>query len=101
MVRDPVAADLLDPDGPAVKPSLPIKDVEFVSADTDLTMGEWAIIKPLFVLYVERENATRLEASRGLGVDAFGRTTSEVAQDIERMETETIPAKRWFTPSSR
>jgi hypothetical protein len=80
-------------DGPAVKPSLPIKNVEFLSADTDLTMGEWAIIKPLFSLYVERECATRLEASRGLGVDVFGRSVSEISQDITVMETETIPAK--------
>lgn len=49
---------------------------------------EWAIIRPLFDLYVERENAIHLEASRGLGVDVFGRTVSEVNLDIMQKEAE-------------
>ncbi len=82
----------LDPE-PEIVPALPAKNLGFLTGDTEISMGEWAIIKPLFLLYVERDNATRLEASRGLGVDVFGRSVSEVAQEIERMENETIPTK--------
>lgn len=57
-----------------------------VLPDTLLTDSEWAIIRPLFLLYVERETAVMLEASRGLGVDVFGRTTSEIASDIQIAE---------------
>ena len=49
---------------------------------------EWAIIRPLFDLYVERENAIYLEASRGVGIDVFGRTVSEVNADIAAEEAE-------------
>ena len=49
-----------------------------------LSLSEWAIIKPLFELYVERENAMHLEASRVLGVDVYGRGVSEVKQDINQ-----------------
>ena len=50
--------------------------------DFDLTPSEYAIIKPIFWLYVELECAGAIEASRGLGVDVFGRMTSEIAQEI-------------------
>ncbi len=53
---------------------------------TDITVSEWALIRPLFLLYIERENAIQLEASRGMGVDPFGRSSSEVAGDIVQME---------------
>lgn len=55
---------------------------------TDLTVSEWAVIRPLFLLYVERETALQLEASRGFGVDVFGRSSSEIAGDITVMESE-------------
>lgn len=73
-------------------PSLPIKEIELLDEDAELTTGEWVIIKPLFSLYVERENALRLEASRALGLEVYGRSVSEVAQDILVMERETVPA---------
>ena len=50
--------------------------------DIWLSHSEWAIIKPLFYLYIERENALHLEASRVLGVDVYGRSVSEVKGDI-------------------
>lgn len=75
----------LDPE-PDVLPALPIKDLELIDQDTDLTVGEWGIISPLFKLHVERENAMRLEASRGLGTDPYGRSVSEVASAIEQAE---------------
>lgn len=54
--------------------------------DFDLNPSELAIIRPLFNLYVEAENAMNLEASRGMGVDVFGRQVSEIQQDIRQYE---------------
>lgn len=71
----------------------PIKNLALILPATDLSMGEWAVIRPLFFLYCERESAHRLEASRGMGVDVYGRAVSEIAQDIRVMEDETLPAK--------
>lgn len=62
-----------------------------LSDNTELTNGEWALIKPLFMLYVERENARALEASRGNGVDVFGRTVSEIAPEITQYESIDLP----------
>lgn len=78
---------------PAILPALPIKDLGLITGDTDLSTGEWAIIRPLFVLYVDRENAMLLEATRGMGADPFGRSVSEIAQEIAQWETEVIPTK--------
>lgn len=72
---------------PMTPPSLPIKSLGFVTADTVLSMGEWALIRPLFVLYTERENAMRLEASRASGLEVYGRAVSEIASDIAFMES--------------
>jgi hypothetical protein len=43
------------------------------------------------MLYIERANAVALEASRTLGVEMYGRTVSEIQQDIDREEKENIP----------
>lgn len=67
---------------------LPIKEMDLLDEEVELTAGEWSTIRPLFGLYVERENAQRLEASRSLGVEVFGRQVSEVTQDILAMERE-------------
>lgn len=64
----------------------------------DLTPSEYAVIRPLFDLYVEHENAVMLEASRGLGVDVFGRTVSEIAQDILQRETD-LPKLAFMEPA--
>ena len=64
----------------------------------DLTLSEYAIIGPLFELYVEHENAMMLEASRGLGVDVFGRTVSEIAQEILQREME-LPKQAFMEPT--
>lgn len=56
--------------------------------DYNLNPSEYAIIRPLFDLYVEAENAMNLEASRGMGVDVFGRQVSEIQQDIRQYEIE-------------
>jgi hypothetical protein len=80
--------------GFAVIKSVPPADGEYSSAipagfnnsGVDLTPGEYAVISPLWLLYVEYENATNLEASRGMGVDVYGRSSSEVANDIAQTE---------------
>lgn len=65
--------------------------------DFDLSPSEYAIIRPLFELYVEGENATHLEASRGLGVDVFGRTVSEIAQETLQRESD-LPKMAFMEP---
>lgn len=64
-----------------------------ITGDIALTPGEWSIIRPLFLLYVERENALRLEASRANGLEVFGRSASEIAADIKNYEEEVLPSK--------
>lgn len=64
----------------------------------DLSPSEYAIIRPLFELYVEHENAMNLEASRGLGVDVFGRQVSEIAQEIAQQEMD-LPKKAFVEPA--
>lgn len=66
-----------------------------VDANTDISYSEWALIKPLFVLYLELEASTQLEASRGLGVDVFGRSSSEVQQEIAQYQME-MPQKAFL-----
>jgi hypothetical protein len=61
-----------------------------VGADVYVTLGEWAIIRPLFVLYVERENAIHLESTRGLGADVFGRSSDVITDNIKDCEQEVM-----------
>lgn len=76
---------------PTAEPDLlGVLDPALIAPSTDVTAGEWAIIAPLFRLYVERHAAQVVEASRGLGVEPLGRTTSEIAADIQRVE-ENLP----------
>jgi hypothetical protein len=81
------------PDPDPVPPVPPELDVQTV-----ITNSEWALIKPLYLLYVERENARALEASRMQGVDPYGRTVSEVQADIERYESGDMPRLAFFQP---
>jgi hypothetical protein len=60
-----------------------------------LTPSEWAIIQPLFNAYVDHENALRLEASRGLGLDVYGRSSSELASEIKQLEVD-FPRKAFY-----
>lgn len=78
---------------PVIAESLPIKSPGYITIQTLLSTGEWAIIRPLFVLYTERENAMRLEASRAVGLDVYGRMVSEIASDIGMMENDILPGK--------
>lgn len=65
--------------------------------DFEINPSEYAIIRPLFELYVEHENAMQLEASRGLGVDVFGRPVSEIQQDINQREQD-LPKAAFMEP---
>lgn len=60
----------------------------FVTGATTVTTSEWAIIAPLFRLYVERESAVVVEASRVAGVEVVGRSYAEVQADINVAEAE-------------
>lgn len=80
-------------DDPVILGALPVKLLDLITGDTVLSVGEWSIVRPLFVLYVERENAIRLESSRVMGGDPYGRSVAEVAGEIAVMESETIPNK--------
>ena len=68
--------------------ALPVRGLDAISEGTDVTMGEWAIIRPLFVLYVDKENALRIESSGTMGVQAWGRNSSEIAAEIDREHAE-------------
>lgn len=78
-------------------PSSAIKQLTSITPEVVLTVSEWALISPLFVLYLEFENAQRLEASRASGLEVYGRSTSEVAQDIKEAE-ERMPQKAFSQP---
>ena len=68
-----------------------------ITDETELNPSEWMLIRPLFLLYVERENALQLEASRGMGIDPFGRSTSEIAGEIAQYE-ERLGQRAFFQP---
>lgn len=68
-----------------------------ITAGTPLSTSEWGIIRPLFILYVEKETALQLEASRGMGVDPYGRSSSEIASEIMQAEME-LPHKAFCVP---
>ncbi|OZB31195.1 MAG: hypothetical protein B7X51_09450 [Pseudomonas sp. 34-62-33] len=61
---------------------------EAISETTDISVSEWAEIRPLFLLYVERETALQLEATRSMGAEVFGRTSSEVGMEITQLEAD-------------
>jgi hypothetical protein len=83
-----------------IPPAEPDEDpvpVPPIDGELDIGESEWAIIRPLFLLYVERETALQLEASRGMGVDPFGRSASEISGDIAQQEMD-LPHKAFFHP---
>ena len=54
--------------------------------DFDITPSELAVIRPLWLLYLEKENGTTLEASRSQGADPWGRPVAEVTMAITEYE---------------
>lgn len=88
-------ADLLFPEpGQAVHSPVDASNVLTGAQDFDLSPSEYALIWPLFRLYVEREDAIGLESSRSLGIEQYGRSTAEVEAAIVAYE-EMLP-KRAF-----
>ena len=79
---------------PNVIPPLPIPPID---GTLDLTESEWALIGPLAMLYVEREEARQAEMSRGMGLDQFGRTVAEVQQDIQQSAA-SLPLQAFSQP---
>lgn len=68
-----------------------------IDGSLEITLSEWAEIRPLFLLYVERETALQMEATRGMGADVFGRSSSEVGGEIMQMEAD-FPRRVFFMP---
>lgn len=66
----------------------PPADGAEIGPDIDISVSEWAEIRPLFMLYVERESALQLEATRGMGAEVFGRSASEVGMEISQLEAD-------------
>jgi multisubunit Na+/H+ antiporter MnhF subunit len=58
-----------------------------IDETTALNNFEWAVIRPLFLLYVERETALYLEAAQVLGVTLFGRGSEAVQKAIAAAES--------------
>lgn len=56
------------------------------SQDVDLNTSELSIIRPLWLLYLEKENSMALEASRTQGAELFGRAVAEVQMSIQDYE---------------
>lgn len=79
----------------ANQPTPVVPTVTQIDATATLTTSEWAIIQPLFNAYVDHENALRLEASRGLGLDVFGRSVSELSGEIKQLEMD-LPRKSFY-----
>jgi hypothetical protein len=69
----------------------PLAGLDDMDENCDVSPSEWGLLKPLVMLYVERENARALEASRGQGVDVYGRSVSEIDQSITQYETVDLP----------
>lgn len=91
-----IAAGLPPPDFPEVGQGIhsPVDATNtFEGAqDFDLTPSEYGLIRPLFELYVELENAMGMEASRSSGIEQYGRSTAEIQAEITQQE-ELLPKK--------
>ncbi|MCO7216887.1 hypothetical protein [Halomonas sp. OfavH-34-E] len=69
-----------------------------IDESVDITVSEWAEIRPLFVLYVERETALQMEATGILSAGGgYGRSSSEVGGEIAQLEAD-MPRRVFFHP---
>lgn len=64
-----------------------------INSETDLTVSEWGVIKPLAYLLAEYETALMQEASRVASHEPYGRSSSEIAQDIANFRNEYM--RKW------
>lgn len=69
-----------------------------ITIETRLTLSEWGVIKPLAELFAERENALIQEASRVAGHEVFGRSSSEIAADIQNYRNEYLRKQAFGFP---
>jgi hypothetical protein len=83
---------------PPPPPPAPAPPPGELTTQTVVTWSEWAVIKPLFMLYVERENARALEVSRQQGIEVYGRGVAEIENDVQRHETEVLPRAAFIQP---
>lgn len=61
---------------------------EEITNKTILTPSEWGVIKVLAYLFAEKENALIQESSRVASHEPYGRSSSEVEQDIQNFRNE-------------
>lgn len=59
-----------------------------IDGDTDLTVSEWGVIKPLATLLMELESAKIQESSRVASHEVYGRSVSEIQQAISLFREE-------------
>jgi hypothetical protein len=82
---------------PPIIAGKPLDPVDWVEQTTVISQSEWSVMRPLFLLYVEREQSLYLEATRSFGPDVYGRSSSEILQDIEQAEL-AIPGNAFVQP---
>jgi hypothetical protein len=82
---------------PPIIAGKPLDPVDWVDGTTVISQSEWAVIRPLFLLYVEREQALYLESTRAFGSDVYGRSSSEIMSDIDRAELD-LPGNAFVQP---
>lgn len=76
-----------------------IEMANIVDEETDISNSEWQIIRPLFLLYCEKNCAVLNERVAVTGIMGYGRSTSEINADIERMEQEILPRRAFSQPT--
>lgn len=64
-----------------------------IDRETDLTLSEWGVISPLAKLFAERENALIQESSRVVSHEVYGRSSSEINQEIHNYRNEYL--RKW------
>ncbi len=87
LTNPPLAPDLIH-DPIDASPFLTENANPQLDQDFDINLSENDIIEPLYTLYIEKENAILLEASRGMGTDPYGRSVSEIEAQILQREEE-------------
>lgn len=69
-------------------PSTPEPVLDPINPSFQIGSSEWGVIEPLWHLYMERERALMVEATRMMGDVSHGRMSSEVQQDITLYESD-------------
>lgn len=74
------------------------KETQEITRNTLLTTSEWGVIKVLAGLFAERENALMQESSRVASHEPYGRSSSEVEQDILNFRNEHLKIQAFQMP---